>query len=302
MTAPTQTRTPGAHHLHGIGWLVVSTLCFAVEDSIAKWLGSEIDPIQVLFVYGVVLLVLAIAGAMRRGGRVALGHLRPQRPGLLLLRSLMLLGTFLAFVYGVVLLPLADAIAISFTTPLLATVLAALTLKEQVALRQWCAVGIGLAAVVWMVQPGFAIVSPVAPWMLLSALLAAIDIMLTRVLTRTESNTTIVLYLAATFVIVLGLAVPFVWRPMSLLDVGLIAAMGTGGVLAQASFTQAYRRAPPQVLAPFDYLMLVWGVIFGFMIWREWPTPDVLAGAVVLIVVGVYLARAEARAGRAAGS
>jgi drug/metabolite transporter (DMT)-like permease len=103
-------------------------------------------------------------------------------------------------------------------------------------------------------------------------------------------------------VIVLGLAVPFVWRPMSLLDVGLIAAMGTGGVLAQASFTQAYRRAPPQVLAPFDYLMLVWGVIFGFLIWREWPTPDVLAGAVVLIVVGVYLARAEARADRAAGT
>jgi drug/metabolite transporter (DMT)-like permease len=300
MTPQTQTRTAGAHHLQGIAWLVVSTLCFAVEDSIAKWLGSDLDPIQVLFVYGIVLLVLALAGAMRRGGTAALVHLRPQRPGLLALRSLVLLGTFLAFVYGVVLLPLADAVAISFTTPLLATVLAALVLKERVALRQWCAVATGLAAVVWMLRPGSGVISPGALWMLLSALLAAIDIMLTRSLTRTETNTTIVLCLAVTFVVVLGVAAPFVWRPMTLLDVGLIAAMGTGGVLAQASFTQAYRHAPPHVLAHFDYLMLVWGILLGYLIWHEWPTPDVLAGAVVLILVGIYLAHAEARAGQAA--
>jgi drug/metabolite transporter (DMT)-like permease len=299
VAAPIQARAPDAHHLRGIGWLVMSTLCFAVEDSIAKWLGADIDPIQVLFVYGLVLLVLAIAGAMRRGGAAALVHLRPRRPGLLALRSLLLLATFMAFIYGVVLLPLADAVAITFTTPLLATVLAAIVLKERVALHQWLAVAIGLAAVVWMVQPGAGVVSTGAVWMLLSALLAAIDIMLTRVLTRTETNTTIVLYLAATFVVVLGLAAPFVWRPMTLIDIGLIAAMGIGGVLAQASFTQAYRRAPPQVLAPFDYLMLVWGVVLGFLIWREWPTPQVMAGAAVLIAVGIYLAQAEARADRA---
>ena len=296
MTTENQAPATDAHHLRGIGWIVVSTLCFATEDSIAKWLGSDIDPIQVLFVYGLVLLAWAVAGTVRRGGAAALVHLRVRRPWLLAIRSLVLLGTFLAFIYGVVLLPLADAVAISFTTPLLATVLAAVVLKEQVALRQWLAVATGLVAVVWMVQPGAGVISAGAAWMLLSALLAAIDIMLTRVLTRSESNTTIVLALAVTFVVVLGAAVPFVWQPLTLIDIGLIIAMGTAGVGAQASFTQAYRRAPPQVLAPFDYLMLVWGVLFGFVIWREWPTPEVMAGALVLIVVGLYLARAEARA------
>ena len=299
MTTRAQMPPAATHHLSGIGWLVASTLCFAIEDSIAKWLGADIDPIQVLFVYGLVLLVLTIAGALRRGGTAALTHLSTRRPGLLVLRSLVLLGTFLAFIYGVVLLPLADAVAISFTTPLLATVLAALVLKERVALRLWLAVATGFAAVVWMVQPGAGVVSAGAAWMLLSALLAAIDIMATRVLTRTETNTTIMLGLATTFVVVLGLVVPFVWQPMTLADIGLIVAMGTGGVLAQASFTQAYRRAPPQVLAPFDYLMLVWGVAFGFLIWREWPTAEVMAGAVVLVAVGICLAHAEARADRA---
>ncbi len=296
MTAQSHAPRSDTHYLRGIGWIVVSTLCFAIENAIAKWLGSDIHPIQVLFVYGLVLLAATLANTFRHGGTAAVSHLRTRRPVLLVLRSLVLLGTFLAFIYGVVLLPLADALAISFTTPLLVTVLAALVLKERVALRQWLAVATGLAAVVWMVRPGTGVVSAGAAWMLLSALLAAIDILLTRVLTRTESNTTIVLCLAATFVVVLGLTMPFVWQPMTLADIGLIVIMGLGGVGAQASFTQAYRRAPPQVLAPFDYLMLVWGVLFGFLIWREWPTLEVMEGAVVLIAVGLYLAYAERRA------
>ena len=300
MTAQNHAPRTDAHHLRGIGWIVLSTLCFSIEDSIAKWLGSDIHPFQVLFVYGLVLLALTLTNTFRHGGTAAVTHLRTRRPVLLVMRSLVLLGTFLAFIYGVVLLPLADAVAISFTTPLLATVLAALVLKEQVALRQWLAVATGLAAVIWMVQPGSGVVSAGAAWMLLSALLAAIDILLTRVLTRTESNTTIVLTLATTFVVVLGLTMPFVWQPMTPTEIGLIVVMGIGGVGAQASFTQAYRRAPPQVLAPFDYLMLVWGVLFGFLIWHEWPTLEVMAGAVVLIAVGLYLAYAERRAENAA--
>lgn len=120
---------------------------------------------------------------------------------------------------------------------------------------------------------------------------------MTRKLTATESNTAIVTYLCIFYVLVTGLALPFVWIPPDLINLGIMICMGLLGVAAQFAITHAYRCAAPPVIAPFDYTMMLWGVLLGFFIWGDLPTLPVYIGASVLISSGLYLVYREARSG-----
>src|SRR5690606_6233798 len=203
--------------------------------------------------------------------------------------------SMLCFFYALTILPLADVTAINFTMPLFVTALSVPLLGETVGWRRWTAVAIGFSGILLMVRPGASILDPAILIAVASAFGYALAVICMRRLGSTERSATTTLYFTLACAVVGGIAAPFAWVPptptgwAALILVGLIS--GTGQLL----MTAGYRFAPAAIVAPFDYVSMVWAVVLGFLIWGEVPTVGVLAGAALVIGSGLYILYREHR-------
>ena len=218
------------------------------------------------------------------------GVLRTRRPGAHLTRSAVGLTGMICGFTAVSLLPLTQSTAISFSAPLFMVALSALFLKEPVGLQRWAAVAVGFVGVLIMVHPdprqfvGVGVLFAIA-----AAIGAAGANIAIREISRTEPGPTIVFYftLAGTAA---GLAsLPFGWVMPSPGVLGLLIAAGLIGGTGQLLLTEAIRRAPVAVVAPFDYTQLVWAGLIGFLVWGETPAMLTLIGAMVVAASSTYI-------------
>ena len=282
----------------GIGSVLCAVLFFSIVDATAKWLGQAYAPIQILFfrhLFGIIPIVFLVW----RGGGVQ--ALRTRRPLAHALRAGLLFTALLSFFTALRGLPLAEAIAVGFTAPLFVTALAGPVLGEAVGPRRWAAVVIGFVGALVMVRPGTEAFRPEALLVLLSALSFALAMLLTRKLSRTETDVAMVAYTS----LIAGLAslpfLGFVWRTPAGDDIGLFAVVGIFGGIAAYLLVVAYRHAPAAVVAPFDYTGLIWASLFGWLVWREAPEPAVWIGAAVIVLSGTYITHRETLRRREAG-
>jgi drug/metabolite transporter (DMT)-like permease len=194
------------------------------------------------------------------------------------------------------LLPLTQSTAISFSAPLFMTALSALILREHVDPHRWAAVAVGFVGVLIMVHPDPARLVSVGTLFALAAAVGTAGAMTAiREIGRTEPGPTIVFYFTLAGA-VLGLAsLPFGWVIPDMATLGLLIAGGLIGGIGQLFLTEALRRAPVAVVAPFDYTQLVWASLLGFLVWGETPKLSTLIGAVVVAGSGVYILLRETR-------
>ena len=209
--------------------------------------------------------------------------------------GLVCLSSFL-FVGALSLMPLADAIAITFAGPLFVTALAPLLLQEQVGWRRWAAVLAGFAGVLVMIGPsGASALQWVALLPLSVALCGAIRDIATRHMHGTESTAGIMFY-STVAVFFVGLATaPFAWEPVSPRQYGLFAANGL--VLGGAYFflIEALRLTEASVIAPFKYATLLWLVLLGMVLWDDIPDVRMFGGAALVVASGLYILHRELR-------
>ncbi len=283
--------TARAETLQGIGLIALAMALLSAMDAVVKWLAADYSTIQLMF-FRSVFAFLPLAPLVLRSGWA--GSLRTQRPGGHALRGLFGLAALGCFFWSLSLLPLADATAITFAAPLFVTALSLPLLGEVVRARRWTAVGVGFLGVLVMVQPGVGIFQPAALLPLAAALFLALMVIQVRKLTRTESDTTIVLYYTIISTLVTGAVVPFYWATPNLTDFLLLALVGVLGGLGQLVLTAAYRRTEASILAPFDYTAMIWAVLFGFLLWGELPAPNIWLGVAIVIASGIYIIYREA--------
>jgi drug/metabolite transporter (DMT)-like permease len=224
-----------------------------------------------------------------------LACLRPKRPLLLVLRTLVNLGAAFLFFTGLRYLPLADAFAIAFAAPLFITALSVPVLGEHVGIRRWAAVIVGFLGVLVVVQPGTETFRLEALLPLGAALSYALAMLIGRRMTRDMPTAAIMFWPSLGAVAVTLVMMPLQWQTPALPDAGLFVFMGIIGTGGMALITQGYRHAPAAVIAPFDYSVLIWGVILGWVIWQDIPAPNVWAGATILIASGLYILHRETR-------
>lgn len=220
------------------------------------------------------------------------------------------LGMFSGFT-ALLLLPLADATAISYAAPLFTVVLAAWVLKERVRVYRWTAVIIGFFGVIVMLLPYFG-ASPAAAsfnrygaaFGILGAVCAGFATIETRKLTQIASTGTIVSYfmLLTTIIgfasILLGPVDPiFAWKWPNMQDAVFLVLMGVTGGIGQITLTQSFRYADASVIAPFDYISMVWAVIVGWFLFGELPKNAVLWGACIVVAAGIFVIWREHRLG-----
>jgi drug/metabolite transporter (DMT)-like permease len=203
-------------------------------------------------------------------------------------------------------LPLADLTAFSFVMPIFAVVLAALVLHEQVGPWRGSAVVIGFGGVLLMLQPHgsgtlFASgLSTGAGLALMAALLSAFVVVFIRQMSATEQSETIVFYFM-TITATAGLVTMIWWRvPLTLAMTAWLILSGILGGVGQICMTFSYRFSEPSLLAPFDYVAMVWAATLGFLVFGEVPSVQVIAGAAVVVAAGLFIAWRERRLHKAA--
>lgn len=275
----------------GIMFVVLSILMFGLANALVK-LASEKYPItEIVFFRCAFGLLPASILVLKAGGLMTL---HTHRFGEHLSRALIQFLSMMAIFTAFRLMPLTDAIAITFASPMFMTVLSIPLLGERVRLHRWGAVLIGLAGVLLMVKPGPGMLESGAIFALANAFLGALVTIALRRMSVTESSSTLVFYQIAITTGFSALLLPFAWVTPGWIDVVLLAAIGIASAIGQFWWTQAYRYAPASVAAPFSYTSMIWAVLFDVLIWHSPPTLDLLGGAVIVVLSGLYIIYREA--------
>jgi len=236
------------------------------------------------------VFVLVLVPSAMRGGA---GVVRSARPGLQILRGLAMLLSSLFFISCLPVLPLADATAIGFVSPLFITALSIPVLGERVGPRRWAAILVGLIGVVIVVRPGTSAFQATAVLPILSALSWAAGIVITRKMSGADGTLTTLIISAVSALLVVSLMVPFDWVTPTLRQFGIALLYGFLASAGQWVIVLAYHRAGASVLAPLTYSQLVWAAALGFLVFGALPDAWTLAGAAIIIASGVYTAHRE---------
>lgn len=276
----------------GILWMVGAVMFFALLDATAKHLAQTWPvPMLVWARYMVHFLLMAIflAPSMRTKLIAA------RRPGALALRALMLLGTTVFAISGLAIMPLAEATAFLFVTPLVVTLLAASLLREKVTAGRWLAVIAGLAGALLIARPGGALSTRGVVLMSLAATCYAIYQIQTRQLSSSENAVAMVFYTALVGAAIMTLATPLFWGGPTpgAGEALMICSMGVYGGTGHLFMTRAFRHAPASTLSPFSYLQLVWALLLGWLIFEHLPDGPSLLGMVVIAASSISIALGE---------
>ena len=220
---------------------------------------------------------------------------RTRKVGLLTFRAVLNTVAMLAFFHALTLIPLTEVTALTFTTPLFASLLAVVFLHEQMSGRRWAGLVIGLLGALIILRPGVQVIGLGSMMVLLSTATWACALMCIKVLTRTESAVTIALYAGLMQVPFALVASLFVWVWPSWWQLALLAFIGGLGGFAQLCLSQAFRDADTTLVLPVDFTKLIWAGLAGFLMFGEIPDIWTVLGAVVVFGAVFYMASQERR-------
>ena len=270
----------------GIFFMLVATVLFACSSAISKWQVASYAFGEVLFWRSVASFAVCALLILPRTGLSAFRtHRLRDHAG----RNLMQ-GTAQAFiVIAFSLMPLAGAVAINFSAPLVATVVAALLLKETVGAARWGALLVGFIGVLVVAAPGADSFRIGALFAVANAILYGSVTAAVRGMTATESTETLTIHQMVFLLGMFALLLPFGFAWPNGRDAVMMLASGVLYGLGQYIWTRALSFAPTSAVAPFYYFTLVWAMIIGFLFWGDVPTLTLLAGSAIVVGSGLFL-------------
>ncbi|MFX4221395.1 MAG: DMT family transporter [Thalassobaculum sp.] len=288
----------------GILLILLANLGFAGMDAVSKTLTMDYSVAQILWVrfgfFAAFATVLAWRSGRKAGdGGGLLNRFRTTRPLFQIARALLLVAEIGCFILAFRYMQLAETHAIGAVFPLVITALSALWLGERVGLRRWTAVAIGFLGMLVILRPGLAVFDVVALLPFAGAVMFAVYQVMTKVLSRTNSSETILLYTGWVGFAAMSLFGPFDWQWPDARGWGLLVLAGLLGAIGHATVIKALEVTPASVLQPFNYTLLVWATGIGFVVFGDLPDLWTVAGATIIVSSGLYVWwRERVRAGR----
>lgn len=276
----------------GILCVLASTFFFNVLNALAKWLTADYSVIEITFFRNLFAFLPCLVFVLAGPG---LDALKTGRLPLHLFRGAAGFGSMLLVFTAFGLLPIADAVAISFATPLFLTALSVPMLGEKVGIHRWSAVIVGFVGILVMARPSAAGASLGFLTATASALMNAVILVTVRRLGRTEAPVTIVFYQAFVGTACSAVLLPFGWKTPTFVDFLAFAGMGLFGVVGHFFLTQGFRYAAATVVGPFNYSGIIWATMFGYVVWRDLPGPNAMLGGLIVIASGIYIFYRETR-------
>lgn len=295
----------------GASLVCAGIFVFSLQDVIIKWVSGAYPVHEALAIRGVAAIPFSLLVVHLDGG---LRSMLSPRPGLLALRAAIMLLSYTAYYLALPALPLASVVALFSTGPIFITALAARFLGEKVGLARWLAVMLGFLGVLVMLRPDVGTLEPASLLPLLAALSYAAGQIIARRLRVTATASVMSLHQNGMFLLgALAMAAAFgrgelagsahaslafltrPWTTPTLPDLALMAACGPISAFALWLLAQAYRTAEANLVATFEYTVLVWATLWGFAVWHEVPDPATIAGAALVIGAGLYVLRGGRR-------
>lgn len=291
---PTQPAALADRPLRGVLLVMAAVLLFACHDTVIKYLVASYQVPLVAAIRYIVNCLLMVAILAPRHGRQLV---QTKRTGLVIVRGLCLVAASLCMGLGLQRIPVAEATSLIFLAPMVLMIVARPILGETVDRFGWVAALLGLAGVLIIVRPGSGL-DPIGVAYVLGAMAASVVYyLLSRVLASTESTAAMTFYTALAGSICFGIFLPWTWSgpTPSTLEVGLFLSLGVTAGAGHFLFTAAHRHAPASLLAPINYLQLVWAGLLSWVVFAHVPDGLTILGMGVVAASGVMIALKSSR-------
>jgi len=279
-------------NVYGIGWMLLAGLFFSVMVALIHQLGSHFPSVEIVFFRSLVQLCVLSVVFWRAG----FASLKPNRPGLQLVRSLLAVALINCNYYAFTKLPVADVTAIGFSRNLFVVILAMVFLKERLNGVRLLVTLVGFFGILVIVRPGAGVFDESAGIALFGACLGAVMMTLIRKLTAEDSNLVMMVYPALAISTMTSLPAMMVWVMPTPAELGLLILMSLIGIVGQWCLIQGFRLGEATVVAPANYVRLVFAAILGFYLFAEIPDAYTITGSLIIIASNLLLIFQEGRA------
>ena len=279
--------------LAGIGLMMLSVAMFSFGDALGKFIVATYSVGQLLLLRACASLIVLSPSIWRRRA----DFLRVQRPWLQLLRVILSTLEVAAFFAAAAYLPLADVITYYLAGPIFVTALSAILLGEHVGWRRWSAVVVGFFGVLIALQPSAQTIT----WPAMIALGGSLSFALLMLITRSLRDTPDVVLASTQFMgtfLFGAVLAPLGWITPDPATLAFFILAGCVSVCALLCVNRALKLAPASVVVPYQYSMIVWAVIYGYLVFGDVPSTATIVGAAIIIAAGLYIFMREQRLGR----
>jgi drug/metabolite transporter (DMT)-like permease len=280
-----ESKAGGMRPAAGIAVMVAGMVILASTDAVSKHLTLSFAVIQILWIRFVVFAGVGTFLALRKNG---LQGLRTKRPVAQVARAVILNLANFIFVYSLSQMPMADAHSIMAIAPLIITAASVPLLGESVGIRRWLAIAVAFGGMMIILRPGTGVFDPVSLITLAGAFCFAAYTILTKVISRDDSHETTLFYTGVIGFLMMSVMVTSNWIEPTTEQWFWLVVAGAGGTLAHVCIIIALHMAPASTLQPFNYTMLVWATVLGFLIFGDLPDTWTVVGALVIVASGLY--------------
>lgn len=291
MAAAPADQSSTAGYGRGIALQILAVAMFTAMGMVIKLLDGRYPTSQIILFRCLPALIPLLLYLPMQGGW---GALRTRRPGWHAIRTIAGLASMYVGFFAISRMAFADYVAISFTAPLFGTLLSIPFLGEKVGVWRLGAVALGFTGAVLTAGPIAGEADPIALFALGSALGYGVAMIAMRKLSSTDKSAATVFYFTVAGALSGLVLLPAHWVTPNADDLALLIAIGLIGGVAQIFMTEAFRLAPPSVVAPFDYTAMLWALAFGFFVFGTFPSTSVLVGAALICASGLFIIHREA--------
>jgi drug/metabolite transporter (DMT)-like permease len=279
--------------------MLTASILFQGSSALSKWLMDTYPVGEMLFFRAAAALVAVSAVILPVTG---LGVFRTRRLHDHLFRNISQSTAQVFIAIAISMMPLASAVAITFSAPLFSTIAAMVVLKESVSPVRWGALIVGFLGVLVVTSPGMDTFQIGSLFALANAVLFGTVAVGVRRMAATETTSTLLMHQMVTLTVLFAAFLPFGWvTPASARDWAALIANGVANAVGQYLWTRALHLAPASAVAPFNYFSLVWAIVLGFLVWGDVPSATLLAGSAVVVASGMFLLWHEARKRKRSG-
>lgn len=273
----------------GVAVMLLGMLLFALNDAMGKWLVATYSQGQVILIRSAAALIILVPIAWRAG---LSGLVRIERPGLQFARVFFSTAELFCFYFAVAALPLADVMTYWLAAPIYVAALSPFLLGEKVGWRRWTAIAIGFVGVLIALKPSSASLTSAALFSILGSAAFAFMMLSGRQLRNTPDTVLAFWQIigAALAGIVAVFLTPSGWLPVqSSFDLAFLGLLGVVAMTAHVLVNRALKLADAATVAPLQYTLLLWAVIFGWLFFGDVPQTSIVVGAGLIVLSGLYI-------------
>ncbi len=269
----------------GIAFMLFGLLLFSLNDVLGKWLVSTYSVGQVTLIRSAAALIVLLPFVWRAGWRSVI-HV--ERPGMQVLRVVLSASEGYAFYLAVSFMPLADTMTFWLAAPIYVAAASPFLLGEKVGWRRWTAICIGFCGVLIALDPSAATLTLPALVSIYGSCAFAFLTISGRALRNTPDVTLVFWHMVGG--VLLGLATaPFGWVTPNAVDFSLLALLGIVALVAHVCVNRSLKLGDAATMVPFQYTLLIWAVVFGWIVFGDVPRPRILIGGAIIVCAGLFI-------------